>query len=40
MIREAFLMLHFGKACAIGVVLTVIMFMLSKINERIMRVEQ
>jgi len=39
MFQEAFLMLHFGKACAIGVVLTAIMFVLSKLNERFVRIE-
>jgi raffinose/stachyose/melibiose transport system permease protein len=39
MYREAFSMMHFGKACAIGVVLTLIVFALSKVNEKIIRVE-
>jgi raffinose/stachyose/melibiose transport system permease protein len=38
MYREAFSMMHFGRACAIGVVLTLIVFALSKVNERIIRV--
>lgn len=39
MYREAFSMMHFGRACAIGVVLTLIVFTLSKINEKIVKVE-
>jgi len=39
MYREAFTMMHFGRACAIGVVLTLIVFTLSKVNEKIIKVE-
>lgn len=38
MFREAFSMQHMGYACAIGVVLTLIVFGLSKINEWLVRI--